>query len=194
MKVSKLFLLVGILATFVFASCNKDDQAVQLPELTDAEWLTAVYNSEAAIGTGKLVDGEKFGFTVEKDKLPQSLRTQLDDKKVLAIDAKVSIDEATTQSIWGDQIPEAHTIKNGFVINAQDVEIQNNYMSPDGEDLSEMVTQNPSILYDRNAEIIEYIFVIVEEILVDVEIEENGEITETYGILVYVETCTIIIL
>ncbi|MEM1319612.1 MAG: hypothetical protein AAGG75_05110 [Bacteroidota bacterium] len=188
MKVSKLFLLVGMLATFVFTACNKDDQAVELPGLTDSEWLSAFYSSDAAIGAGKVVDGEKFGVTVNNDDLSQSLVAHLDGKSALELKSDIKIDDATVQAIWGDQLPDGNAIEGGFMINTQNVEIRETYMSPEGEDLSQLVAQNPDILNDRSIDIIEYTYV---EVDTEVTIEENGDIT--IEIEVTVEECTIII-
>ena len=189
MKALKLFLLVGILTTFVFTSCNKDDQTLETPQLSDVELLTAIYNSDAATDNGKVKDGDKFGLAVRLDELPADLRAQLEGKKNLNLDANISIDAETAKSIWGDKVSDESPILNGFSIDPQDVELKKVYMSEDGEDITAEIEQNPELLNDRRVTVIDYIYIE----LICVAVYVNGQLVAG-GCLIYAESCTIVII
>lgn len=185
MKSLRFLFALSILTTLFFTSCVEENQILEQPQSTDdAEMISTLFDSDQLIGIGEVKEGNKYSFTVLTDDLSQDLQDQLEGKEKWVLDNTMSISSDVMKRIWGEKIKDTE-IENGFDIEAKEHIVTETYMTPDGESLTELVKDDPTILANAR-DVISYLYVEVGDI-VDVETEE------VVGSYIYVESCTIII-
>lgn len=185
MKTFKLFFAFTIITLFTFSSCTKD-AALETPEMSDTEIMSSLYNAAALNGKGK-IDADKVSFTVDAADLPVELVEALKDKRDsdgFKLNADINLSAERAAEIWGTDI-ENTPLKNGAILKDRNIEVKQTYMSPDGEDLTDLVADDPTIV-SKAAGRLDYVYV-----------EQGGGIiiTDTEIIIyeyTYVEWCTII--
>ncbi len=184
---SILFSLLAMTAVAVFmTSCGQPEEIK--PNISDAALLESIFNADAVVGKGEMVDDDKLKFAVQLDELSEDIVAQLENREAFNLSQPLDISVETVTNIWGNELNE-HILENGLQINSGEYKVSNVYMNPEGDDMSDLVEQDPSII-ERDGTTT-YIIIKVKITTIITEYD-NGDIEVTITGSISVESCTVI--